>query len=438
MKKLIILLLIGLSINSYAQFKFNKTIIKLTLDTLLARDDSIFAKSPFSAKVDLSVRDTGIVDLIKFYAIGDIINLGADGQIPHMNVAGSDFVYSPNFKYKDDTLRLYKNISSTLDTTKVNGVFQVGDNFEWNGSIFVIKDAFNNIYLKDRITPTHTGINNVVTGVGAAYELTSGSGNSINGHSSAHDLTTGSYNTCNGYNSGANLTTGIGNVFIGRSSGKFGNGSYNVFLGGGSGEQETGSNKLYIENSNSATPLIYGEFDNDYLWFNVDTTYNEGDLSISEDLIVSGNIKFTPDHSKLAYKDSAVLITGGTNVQITNVGDSLFSVFETIGITYIKGDTLLINYAGGYNLNVSFRGYGTNGADWNVVYAYKRSGVTYYDGQAIQFTTTGATNRNGGSSVFYNEFEENDKVWLVISRIGGTGDITTTTGCLNLQEYYKK
>ena len=39
-------------------------------------------------------------------------------------------------------------------------------------------------------------------------------------------------------------------------------------LGYQAGYSETGSNKLYIENSNSATPLIYGEFDNDLVKIN--------------------------------------------------------------------------------------------------------------------------------------------------------------------------
>jgi hypothetical protein len=41
-----------------------------------------------------------------------------------------------------------------------------------------------------------------------------------------------------------------------------------VLIGYEAGNAETGSNKLYIENSNSTTPLIYGEFDNDILRVN--------------------------------------------------------------------------------------------------------------------------------------------------------------------------
>ena len=44
--------------------------------------------------------------------------------------------------------------------------------------------------------------------------------------------------------------------------------AYSVFLGYQAGASETNDNRLYIENSNSATPLIYGEFDNDILRVN--------------------------------------------------------------------------------------------------------------------------------------------------------------------------
>jgi hypothetical protein len=60
------------------------------------------------------------------------------------------------------------------------------------------------------------------------------------------------FNTAIGYGAGYNNTTGIGNVFLGYYTG------YN----------ETGSNKLYIDNSATSSPLIYGEFDNDILAVN--------------------------------------------------------------------------------------------------------------------------------------------------------------------------
>ena len=69
---------------------------------------------------------------------------------------------------------------------------------------------------------------------------------------------------------------GINNTLLGHNSGlnNF-NGSHNVFIGYQSGYNEIGSNKLYISNSNSSNPLVYGEFDNSKLQVN-------GSLHISD------------------------------------------------------------------------------------------------------------------------------------------------------------
>jgi len=45
-------------------------------------------------------------------------------------------------------------------------------------------------------------------------------------------------------------------------------GSNNIFIGYQSGFNESGSNKLYIDNSNTTTPLIYGDFSKDSLSIN--------------------------------------------------------------------------------------------------------------------------------------------------------------------------
>ena len=69
---------------------------------------------------------------------------------------------------------------------------------------------------------------------------------------------------------------GTNNVFLGRSAGQFSSlGSANVFIGHEAGYNETGSNKLYIDNTNTTTPLLYGEFDNDLLRINGTLNVNE-------------------------------------------------------------------------------------------------------------------------------------------------------------------
>ncbi len=65
------------------------------------------------------------------------------------------------------------------------------------------------------------------------------------------------------------------NVHIGNYTGQQSTGNSNVFIGYAAGYHESGNQKLYIENSQSASPLIYGEFDNDFLKIN-------GELQVSE------------------------------------------------------------------------------------------------------------------------------------------------------------
>lgn len=60
------------------------------------------------------------------------------------------------------------------------------------------------------------------------------------------------YNTIVGYQAGYGTTTGVSNVFLGYQA----------------GFNETGSNKLYISNTSTSNPLIYGEFNNSILRIN--------------------------------------------------------------------------------------------------------------------------------------------------------------------------
>jgi hypothetical protein len=90
-----------------------------------------------------------------------------------------------------------------------------------------------------------TTINNTALGMYAGIRNTSGSNNTLIGYGVM--LATGNRsvqtNTVVGANAGYTLT-GDGCVFLGFSAGYY----------------ETGSNKLYISNSNTTTPLIYGDF----------------------------------------------------------------------------------------------------------------------------------------------------------------------------------
>ncbi len=113
-----------------------------------------------------------------------------------------------------------------------------------------------------------TGVSNSFFGGSAGYSNT-GDNNSFFGNAAGNMNTTGNANSFFGESAGNKNTTGDSNCFFGRHAG-FNNqtGSGNVFLGYKAGYEETGSNRLYIANSETTSPLIYGEFDNKTIQIN--------------------------------------------------------------------------------------------------------------------------------------------------------------------------
>ncbi len=125
------------------------------------------------------------------------------------------------------------------------------------------------------------GNHNIAIGVNTLYNLTNGVQNVSIGYESSKENTMGHYNTSIGSYAMNKNTTGQKNVVLGYSAGYYiddgsnnvmigyraGRGvsssakSGNIFLGYEAGYNETGNNKLYIQNSNSSDPLIYGDFD---------------------------------------------------------------------------------------------------------------------------------------------------------------------------------
>jgi len=109
-----------------------------------------------------------------------------------------------------------------------------------------------------------TGVNNCAFGRNALLETLAGRDNVGMSYGAGLENPAGSYNIFIGNYSGRYNQTGSNNVLIGHEAGAGGalhNKSGCVMIGYQAGENETGSNKLYLANSNTVTPLVYGEFD---------------------------------------------------------------------------------------------------------------------------------------------------------------------------------
>ncbi len=121
---------------------------------------------------------------------------------------------------------------------------------------------------------TSAGLNNTTApyntfiGLGAGRYNTTGESNTFLGLQAGYNNLSGSNNVAIGRNAGmgtpAGGATGYQNTSIGENAGfSIGSGHGNIFLGYKAGYNETGSSRLYIDNSDTSSPLIWGDFEND-------------------------------------------------------------------------------------------------------------------------------------------------------------------------------
>lgn len=183
---------------------------------------------------------------------------------------------------------------------------------------------------------TSGGANTAIGSV-ALYSNTIGSGNTAIGNQSLKGNLTGTTNTACGTGSLLTNTLGDNNTAFGTEALYLNTGSGNVAVGYRAGFNETTSNKLYIENSNSTTPLIYGEFDNNLLRFH-------GNLEV--DNIATANNKM-----QLVNKNN--FVHGIGNQIFGNGGDDFMlsskeGATETAGI-YGDGNAISMWSAGDAN-----------------------------------------------------------------------------------------
>ncbi len=223
------------------------------------------------ADTKIQVEESDNEDIIRFDLGGTEFLRLDNGRIELTNTGNSVFI-GQNAGANDD-LNTNRNVFVGFGAGRYNT--SGGDN------VFLgYKAGENNL----------TGKENVIIGFDAGASNTIGENNIIIGNKAGEDNTTGVENLILGDYAGNSNTTGSNNVFLGNQAG-FNNttGSSNIFIGNKAGFSETNnSNQLYIENSNSSSPLIYGDFSNDILEFNgnvgIGTTPTNGKLEINGSL----------------------------------------------------------------------------------------------------------------------------------------------------------
>jgi len=141
---------------------------------------------------------------------------------------------------------------------------------------------------------TTTAGDNQAIGRGALTSLTSGVYNTAVGSTTLNSLTTGLFNTAVSTGSLYSLVGGIGNTALGRNSGRLNtSGNYNIFLGYEAGYNETGSNMLYIDNTNTTTPMVGSNLSSRRLGINRNIASLTATMNVGGNLIVD-NLTATP------------------------------------------------------------------------------------------------------------------------------------------------
>lgn len=221
---------------------------------------------------------------------------------------------------------------------------------------------------------------NTLLGSNAGYWIENGAGNTFIGSDAGRGgfdrdppwvagTNASEENTSIGFKSSSFIQTGNYNVVLGAYAG-FTNasGSGNLFLGYQAGYSETGSNKLYIANSSTSTPLIYGDFSTGSIGIGTNVLSKKfnvsGDASISGSLtvgsvngITEGKISTGAGTIISAYNGKFILSFNGTKVTLSNTSTAYCHVWwqGQQGSTTVGGSTVLIPNTGTVDI-VTFSG----------------------------------------------------------------------------------
>ena len=191
---------------------------------------------------------------------------------------------------------IWGDFTDGIEKVKINGNFHVAGNITTDGialgptelndltdaiydgeSLFIgegagtnddsgLSDGSKNFNLgigKNTLSTNISGNRNAAIGNESQYLNESGSRNTTLGTASQYNNFSGNANVALGFQSNYFNETGENNTLIGTRAGYGSTGisfSGNIFIGYQAGYNEINSDKLYIENSDSDTPLIWGDF----------------------------------------------------------------------------------------------------------------------------------------------------------------------------------
>ncbi len=334
------------------------------------------------------------------------------------------------------------------------GLATVGNNLTGGGNIGIGNSAlFNGTAVANNIAVGHgalqgfsgntTGEYNVALGHQTMYGgsgVISGNNNIALGYRALYGVTSGGNNVALGYQAGYSNNTGTGNVFLGYQA----------------GYSETGSSKLYIDNSNTTTPLVYGDFANDTLRVNGNFRVNGKFIDYSgaagtSGQVLTANASGQPIWSSASggvtsvTASSPITSSGGTtpNIALTQLGDVLSGsgITVTSGDNRIPGDdsadlSVAVNFGGTGSATTVARSDHTHSGtydyygNWSIAASGTAGSSTITSGETVTFSGSGITTATrSGDNITISSTEVDGSVTNEAQTLAGTGtnDINLST-----------
>ena len=211
-----------------------------------------------------------------------------------------------------------------------------------------IDGSFNTAIGTNALASNNSGKSNVAVGLQSLMKNIDGAGNTSIGRGALRENNTGDQNVALGYQSGL-LINGDRNTLVGYQAGYTNsNGTANVLIGYKAGYDETGSNKLYISNSQTSPPLVYGEFDNKTL--SIHGRVGIGTNSPEVMLHASGGDVIIDRGSTLQGLTRSLTIGGAKSTNDTSYAEIIFENYDDDDVSeYIGAKIISLNPTNGSN-----------------------------------------------------------------------------------------
>jgi hypothetical protein len=296
--------------------------------------------------------------------------------------------------------------------------------------------ADNTFYGGGALYNNVSGSQNAAFGSFSLFDNTSGSRNVATGAYSLNKNIDGNHNVATGFASLYNNTTGDSNIGLGEHSGYSNQtGSKNIFLGYQAGYSETGSNKLYIDNSTTATPLIYGDFASDALTIN-GTLNSTGTLTAAGIMSSQGGIVNTGTLTSTGNISTSGTLTATGNISTGGTLTAMGIMYSQNGIvnTGTLTSTGNMSTSGTFTSTGNISTSGTLTATGNVI----APAFYHTDGTKMLSMQNGSLHL-GASSMIFTDSSVSGNADIMHSSSGkiqlgkNATDSTTVIGSLNVE-----